>query len=210
MSHYSTAYFEWQKNIGNISGIAQKFLFEKFTDKTKNVLEFGCGGGFLLKNLDGKEKIGIEINPEARAFGIENGLNIVENISKIPDDWADVIISNHVLEHTHNPLEELMSLYPKLKKGGQIIFVVPHEEKVKFSPNDINQHLYTWSEMNLGNLFVKSGFNILKVREIHHRYPPFSKFILERFGLKMFHILAYIYGFVMANKISQIRIIASK
>jgi SAM-dependent methyltransferase len=210
MSHYSTAYFEWQKNIGSISGIAQKFLFEEFTDKTKNVLEFGCGGGFLLKNLEGKEKIGIEINPEARAFGLEKGLNIVENISQIPDDWADVVISNHVLEHTHNPLEELVLLYPKLKKGGKAVFIVPHEKKVKFSPNDINQHLFTWSEMNLGNLFVKAGFNVLEVKEIRHRFPPFSKFILENFGLKVFHILAYFYGFIMSNQISQIRIIGSK
>jgi SAM-dependent methyltransferase len=210
MSHYSNAYFQWQKNIGSISGVAQKFLFEKFTDKTKNFLEFGCGGGFLLKNLEAKEKIGIEINPEARSFALENGLSVVEDSSKVPDQWADVIISNHVLEHTHNPLEELTLLYPKLNVGGKIIFVVPHEKKIKYTPNDINQHLFTWSEMNLGNLFVKAGYNILEVREIKHRYPPFSKFILDRLGLKYFHFFAYIYGRIMAHKISQIRIIASK
>jgi SAM-dependent methyltransferase len=210
MSHYSTAYFEWQKDVGSLAGIAQAFLFDEFTDKTKNILDFGCGGGFLLKNLEGEAKIGIEINPEARAFGIENGLNIVENISQIPDDWADVVVSNHVLEHTHNPLEELVLLYPKLKKGGKAVFIVPHEKKVKYSPNDINQHLFTWSEMNLGNLFVKAGFNVLEVKEIRHRFPPFSKFIVENFGLKSFHILAYFYGFLMSNRISQIRIIASK
>lgn len=210
MSHYSTTYFQWQKDIGNISGVAQKFIFEQFTDKTKNILDFGCGGGFLLKNLEGKDKIGVEINPEARAFGIESGLNIVENISQIPDDWADIIISNHVLEHIHNPLEELMVLYSKLKEGGKIIFVVPQEKKVKFIPNDINQHLYTWSEMNLGNLFVQAGFNILEIKEIRHRFPPFSKFILEKLGLKIFHFLAYFYGFLMSNKISQIQIIASR
>ncbi len=210
MSHYSTAYFQWQKDIGSISGIAQKFLFEEFTDKTKNVLEFGCGGGFLLKNLEAKQKIGIEINPEARTFALENGLTVVEYIKDIPNQWADVIISNHVLEHTHNPLEELTLLYPKLRVGGRAIFVVPHEKKTKFIPNDINQHLFTWSEMNLGNLFGKAGYNILEVKEINHRYPPFSKFILDVLGLKCFHFFAYIYGLIMAHRITQIRIVAYK
>jgi SAM-dependent methyltransferase len=210
MTHYSTAYFEWQKDIGSISGIAQRFLFEEFTDETKNILEFGCGGGFLLKNLEGKEKIGIEINSEARTFALEKGLKVVEHSNEIPDQWADVIISNHVLEHTENPLEELRLLYPKLKVGGKIIFVVPHEKKTYFVPNDINQHLFTWSAMNLGNLFLKAGFNVLEIREIKHRYPPYSKLILGKFGLKIFHFFAYIYGSIMAHKMSQIRIIASK
>lgn len=210
MSHYSTEYFEWQKNVGLISGIAQKFLFHNFAGNTKNILEFGCGGGFLLQNLEAKEKIGIEINPEARAFALDSGLNVVEHTKEIPDQWADVIISNHVLEHTHSPLDELMLLYSKLKVGGMVVFVVPHERRVKFIQNDVNQHLFTWSEMNLGNLFVKAGFNVLEVKEIKHRYPPFSKLILDRLGLKYFHFFAYIYGKIRAHKITQVRIIASK
>ncbi len=210
MSHYSKEYYNWQKEIGIISGKAQQFLFENYICFDDNVLEFGCGGGFLLKNITAKNKIGIEINAEARTYAVESGLNVVENIFAISESWADVIISNHVLEHTNNPLEELTLLFAKLKSGGKAIFVIPHEKKIKYSPNDINQHLFTWSEMNIGNLFVKAGFKIIKVKEIYHRYPPFSKYILNSFGLNIFHIFAHIYGFLMSNKVSQIQIVATK
>ena len=134
----------------------------------------------------------------------------LENIFAIPDSWADVIISNHVLEHTNNPFEELSLIFTKLKNGGKIVFVVPHEKKMKYSPNDINQHLFTWSEMNIGNLFVKIGFKIIEVKEIYHRYPPFSKFILDSFGLPIFHLFAHSFGFIMSHKVSQIQIVATK
>jgi SAM-dependent methyltransferase len=210
MSHYSKEYYNWQKEIGIISGKAQQFLFKKYIHPDDNVLEFGCGGGFLLKNIVANNKIGIEINIDARTYAIESGLQVVENIFAISDSWADVIISNHVLEHTDNPLEELSVLFKKLKSGGKVVFVIPHEKRIKYSPNDINQHLFTWSEMNIGNLFVKAGFKIIKVKEVYHRYPPFSKFILNSFGLSIFHIFAHTYGFLMSNKVSQIQIIATK
>jgi SAM-dependent methyltransferase len=210
MSHYSKEYYNWQKEIGIISGKAQQFLFKNHIKPDDNVLEFGCGGGFLLKNIVAKNKIGIEINIDARIYAIESGLEVVESITVIPDSWADVIISNHVLEHTINPLEELLILFRKLKIGGKIVFVTPHEKKIKYSPDDINQHLFTWSEMNMGNLFVKAGFKIIKVKEVYHRYPPFSKFLLNSFGLSIFHVFAHIYGFFMSNKVSQIQIVATK
>ena len=210
MSHYSEEYYNWQKEIGIISGKAQQFLFEKYINYDDNVLEFGCGGGFLLKNVTAKTKIGIEINTHARIYAIESGLNVVENSSFIPDFWADVIMSNHVLEHTSNPLEELSQIYKKLKIGGKIVFVIPHEKKIKYTPNDINQHLFTWSEMNIGNLFVKAGFKIIEIKEFYHRYPPFSNFILKTFGLPIFHLFAHIFGFIMSHKVSQIQIVATK
>lgn len=210
MSHYSQDYFNWQKQIGLLAGEAQIFLFENYILPDSNVLDFGCGGGFLLRNVVAKHKRGFEINKNARDYAVENGLEVTDNLSTIPDSWADIIISNHVLEHTDNPLEVLISLFAKLKNTGKIVFIVPHEKKVKYIPNDINQHLFTWSEMNLGNLFVKAGFKIIEVEEVYHRYPPLSKFILNTFGLRIFHYSARIFGIYMAKKVSQIRIVATK
>ena len=44
---------------------------------TDEVLDFGCGGGFLLRNLQAERKVGVEINPHARAFGQSQGTEIV-------------------------------------------------------------------------------------------------------------------------------------
>ena len=62
-------------------------------------LDFGCGGGFMLKGLPAKEKLGVEINPAARKQAAENGIRAVESIDEVEDGWADLIISDHALEH---------------------------------------------------------------------------------------------------------------
>ena len=68
-----------------------------------NILDFGCGGGFLLSNLVCDNKIGIEINEIARLHCISQGINCYNNIDLIDDNSIDVIISSHCLEHTLSP-----------------------------------------------------------------------------------------------------------
>ncbi len=60
--HYDVDYFAWQKKIGLFGGKANSFKFARTVNKTDTVIDFGCGGGFLLKQLDCAEKIGIEPN----------------------------------------------------------------------------------------------------------------------------------------------------
>ena len=116
MEHYKKEYFEWQKNHGEFGGISNLFKFRSYINKDDNVIDFGSGGGYLLYNIECKNKIGIEINDVARDFSIKNGVHSVKSPNEIDDDWADIIISNHALEHTENPLFELKRLHNKLKK----------------------------------------------------------------------------------------------
>ncbi len=171
MSHYDKKYFDWQKNIGEFAGLVNRFFFMPFMDEKKNVLDYGCGGGYLLKNLPGAEKIGYEINLSAHETIKANGITPKSSFDEIPDHWADIVISNSVLEHVHHPLTELKKLYDKVKPGGLLVFVVPHEIFMEFREDDVNQHLYTWSEMCLGNLFKLAGYKVLKVETIYYRWP---------------------------------------
>ena len=157
MSHYKEEYFNWQKEVGEFGGIANLFKFEKHIALDDSVIDFGSGGGFLLANLNCKQKIGVEINDVARSYSKELGIESVESIEMVEDNWADVIISNHALEHVENPLSSLKKILSKLKTGGKIIFVVPHERKQLYKENDKHQHLFTWSEANLGNLLLGSN-----------------------------------------------------
>ena len=61
MAHYNKDYFDWQKEIGKVGGYLNKFKFE-----TDVFMDFGCGGGYLLKQFDNKNKIGFEINKAAQ------------------------------------------------------------------------------------------------------------------------------------------------
>jgi SAM-dependent methyltransferase len=207
--HYDQKYFEWQHFIGKLSGEVDLFKFKKYVNENDKIIDFGCGAGYILRNLNSKDKIGIEINPVAREAAKKNGITVYESIDEIQDEWATVIISHHALEHTYNPLDIVMKLKNKLCAGGKIIFVVPHERRNKFRKDDINQHLYTWSPMNLGNLFTIAGFKVLEVKTIYHRWPPFPRHIKMLFGTQVFHFFCKIYGH-LARGMTQVRIVGVK
>src|SRR2546430_8040681 len=126
-SYYDSAYFGWQRALGEFGGLANLYKFAKYVDSNANVLDFGCGGGYLLANLECRGKIGIDPNPAAQQEARGKGIICYETCDDVDDGWADVIISNSVLEHTAHPMSELMRLRPKLRDGGLIVFSLAHE-----------------------------------------------------------------------------------
>src|ERR1700722_7476257 len=126
-SHYGSEYFGWQSEIGRFGGWANLSKFAPFVGPNMRVLDFGCGGGFLLYNVNCREKLGIEINPVARAAAESNSIRAVPSAAGVEDGWADLIISNHALEHCQFPLGELRELLRKVTPGGRVVFFVPSE-----------------------------------------------------------------------------------
>lgn len=209
MKHYNKKYFDWQKSSGEFGAIADLFKFKQYIKRSDRVIEFGCGGAFLLAKIECTEKIGIEINPSARQQAIDNGIKTVELSSAISDEWGDIVISNHALEHCFRPLDEIMLLKSKIKKGGLAVFVLPLEIKNSYKVDDINQHLYTWSPQNIGNLFKVAGYDIIRVETIRHRWPPYSTRIYKYFGYNIFNFVCKIYSRFKGD-LFQVRIVAKK
>ncbi|CAN0620345.1 conserved protein of unknown function [Burkholderia multivorans] len=202
-SYYDADYFNWQKNIGAFGGWANSFKFIKTISPEDTVIDFGCGGGFLLKNLRCKRRIGIEPNPSAaesvRALGNEHFSSPDAAYQALGDGVADVIISNHALEHTLNPLQELKNLRPLLKDGGTIHFFVPCDSVgYRYNPKDINYHLFSWSPQNLGNLFHEAGFEIVYAKAYISKWPPFYTKI-GKLGWPVFNLACRIYGRISRN-----------
>lgn len=165
--YYDETYFKWQENMGKFGGKLSAKTFQPYIKDDMICVEFGSGGGYLLENIRAKGKIGIEINDTAREAAKRIGINSVKNISDIPDKYADIIISTHVLEHVENPFGALSELRKKLKDNGRIIFIVPNEScDTEYYKSDVNNHLYTWNCLNLGNLFKAAGFFVQSVEKV--------------------------------------------
>jgi SAM-dependent methyltransferase len=205
--YYDEKYFNWQKQVGQFGGIANLFKFKDHIRETDAVLDFGCGGGYLLNNLKCREKFGLEVNPIARQEALKTGVHIYENIFQIPDHSLDIIISNHVLEHVKSPLEVLSSLRFKLKPEGKIIFVVPHHKADEpYNPQDINRHLYSWNALTFGTLFNEAGFDVIQAESIQHQWPPNYIDILSGQGEEVFHQKCREHA--IQNQTFQIKVIA--
>lgn len=194
-NHYDKEYFEWQRTVGEFGGKANLFKFSSFIKNTDTVLDFGCGGGYLLKNIDTSgKKIGVEINENAYKTAIENGVEIHKSLSEIESNSVDVIISNHALEHIENPLHILYEFKRIIKSNGKIVVVVPHECGTKVNRLDNNMHLYTWSPQTLVNLFRVADISVLKYNSIYHLWMPHYQTIQKIFGWKIFNMLCTVYG----------------
>jgi SAM-dependent methyltransferase len=217
-SHYGAEYFKRQLESGRFFGWANVTKFSKYIDPSMNVLDFGCGCGHWIANVNCKGKLGVEVNPFSRAEAEKSGVRTVASTSEIEDGWADAIISNHALEHCRNPLQELQALLPKVIPDGTVVFVVPCEAiKNKFRTDDLNHHLYSWSPMSLANLFAEAGFTVVECKAYIHHWPPrFIPRLLRSLGGRwLFEIGCRIYGVLTYLNLSpalfsQVRVVAKR
>ena len=208
--HYDANYFSWQKTIGDFGGWANLDKFKAYIAQHHDVLDFGCGGGYLLKRIDCHKRIGIEPNPSAAIVAQQNGVEVYTNANGVPDSCADVVISNNALEHTLNPLDEIKSLMPKIRDGGQVVFFVPCESiSLAYIPNDINHHLYSWSPMCLGNLFTEAGYRVIESKPYVYKWPPHYQFIANLGGRRLFNMACWLYGRIERSWF-QVRLVAVK
>lgn len=193
--YYDEQYFEYQQVMGKFGGKIKAAMFQPYINKETVVVEFGSGGGYLLNNLQAKEKIGIEINDSARAAAKELGIKSVKNIGDIPDEYADVVISTSVLEHVENPLGALRELRKKLKMNGKIVFYVPNEScDTEYQRSEINNHLFTWNCLTIGNLFKAAGYFVYSVQKVQEMWPRHYLNIEQEVSPEFFETLCAIGG----------------
>ena len=101
----------------------------------ENVIDMGCGGGIdslIAAKMVGPtgKVIGVDMTPEmlerARAAAAKTGLTNVEFIDgvaeslPVSDGWADVVISNGVLNLLPDKVAGLQDMYRALKPTGRL------------------------------------------------------------------------------------------
>jgi len=170
-NHFNDSYYNARAKIAT-----EKF-FSGIDPKTR-LLDFGCGLGqniLLMPNAMGYDisKFGVE-------FCRKKGIDATNNLEDVPDESFDIVFSAHVLEHHPHPKTMIENMYSKLKPGGKLILVIPHERhgmaKFEF---DLNQHLYTWNFQAINNLLITGGFKILSNKYVrgagYFRLLPLTK-----------------------------------
>ncbi len=209
-NYYDDRYFARQRLRGEFAGWACLAEFESYISAEDDVLDFGCGGGYLLKNIRCRKRVGVEVNPSAAAVAKENGVEVYARVEDVPNDYVDIIISNNALEHTLFPLRELKTLYAKLRNAGRVVLVVPCESiGYAYRAGDGNHHLYSWSPMCLGNLLAEAGFSVVESKPYIHKWPPKYRFIARIGGRRAFDIACRVYGRIERSWF-QVRAVAEK
>lgn len=174
------SYFSAQAVTGKLGARWNLNIWIDHIHAEDSVLDFGCGGGYLLSVLPGKTKVGVEINPAARKMAESLGIEVFETVEGVKEDRFNRIISSHALEHVPAPLTALKQLHSCLTTGGQLLLLLPLDDwrtpaHRSYYNGEIHHHLYTWTPQNLGNLLDEAGFKEIKVKVITDAMPPHLK-----------------------------------
>lgn len=191
-------YFAWQSAGGEFGARINAHKFQHLIKPTDTVIDFGCGGGFLLNAIPCARRIGVEINPVAREYARAHGVECHGRTEDVADGLADIVVSDHALEHVPFPIGALQELRRKLKATGTLSICVPidnwRRQRV-FNPNDRNHHLHTWTPQLLANTLREAGFEIVDVRARVFAWP--GRWTVATYGrlpFWAFTAICYSYG----------------
>ncbi len=153
----------------------------------KNILDFGCGVGFLIKHFISLYKR--EAKKDVKIYGLEFSKDAVDRVNdrfssfdifgkalyveKLPsnfnNDFFDLITLVEVLEHLNDKelYETIKEAYRLLRVGGFIVVTVPNEEDLEL--NEVIcpecgcvfhrwQHVRSWSTKSLREFMESNGF----------------------------------------------------
>ncbi|PIR48395.1 hypothetical protein COU80_04575 [Candidatus Peregrinibacteria bacterium CG10_big_fil_rev_8_21_14_0_10_55_24] len=106
--------------MGEFGALANQFMFAPHITPDSSVLDFGCGGGAMLKHLNCRERVGIEVNPYARRDAAARDIATKPSLDCIGAETIDIVISCHALEHVHNPWSIACEMFRVLRQGGGV------------------------------------------------------------------------------------------
>ncbi len=192
------AYFTWQRRPGLLQGFWNRHLWSPYIRWCDDVLDFGCGGGFLLHVLEARSRVGVEINPHAAASARALGITTYATVAEVPGTF-DRIITSHVLEHIPNPRQALIELREKLRDGdSRLLVLLPLDDwrnraNRRYTRTDRSMHLQTWTPQTLGNLLSSSGLEVLDVRVVREAWPPGAS-LLWKLSPRLFRVCSFMYA----------------
>tara|TARA_Y100000034_G_scaffold135540_1_gene207900 strand:+ start:3762 stop:4667 length:906 start_codon:yes stop_codon:yes gene_type:complete len=121
-----------ESEIGDKKAFGKRLkLIERFIKGKGKMLDVGCNVGTFLEvaKESGWDCVGIDVNRgvanDCAKKGIKFFATTIEK-AKFKKEFFDVIILNDVLEHVHEPVNFMQSVYKLLKKGGIVFLVTPN------------------------------------------------------------------------------------
>ncbi|MEG5137093.1 MULTISPECIES: class I SAM-dependent methyltransferase [unclassified Microcoleus] len=160
---------------------------QHFGTSSYEILEIGCANGKLLEEfkVDGHKVWGVEPDRQALFFAKERNLDVYYGTAEsLPPEITsrkyDIIIMNHVLEHTLDPLLALRNTMDLLVDGGKLVMEVPNNSCMALKASgiawlhlDVPRHLYFFTADSLRAICKQVGFEVIST-EFNGYYRLFT------------------------------------
>jgi SAM-dependent methyltransferase len=168
------------------------------TAGNKNLLlvDFGCGDMPYRSVIEPKVGkylgVDLEMNPKA-----EHHIGF-DSKTTLPANYADIVLSNQVLEHVDTPSGYLQEAYRILKPGGTIILTTHGYWFYHPTPNDY----WRWTSAGLRKIVEAEGFEIKSFHGIMGLAASGLQLLQDAIGVKLPKFLLPPFALVMQGMIS--------
>lgn len=148
------------------------------------VLDIGTGDGAFLEYLldhGFDQLVGVEPSRAPIAAAREDVRPLIREGIFCGDDFAQesfsLVTCFQTLEHLHDPLDMIRSVWRLIKPGGAVFFICHNRRALsarllgKKSPIFDIEHLQLFSPLSARYLLEQTGFTNVKIVQVVNRYP---------------------------------------
>lgn len=167
--HRDKEYLENETLFKNIFKKRQNII-SRFINNPRIILDIGCSNGIFLDLYKNCETWGVEpsSNYKVAELKMHKILNTTFEKARLPENYFDLIIMNHTLEHVKDGEIVLAKIFRLLKKGGILFIDVPNAGGLssklfghKWPYRLPNEHTYQFTKESLSKLVNDTGFEVL-------------------------------------------------
>ena len=172
--------------------ILTKSFFQQYILSTSDILDIGCGWGEFINNIEGRRKMGIDLNEDAQKHlnpSIEFINQDCSNKWPLPDDSLDVVFTSNFIEHLPSKLhieKTIIQVKRCLRPNGRFICLGPN---LKYLPGlywDFWDHHIGITEISLSELLKIHDFLIEECVAKFLPYTMANKHPLPLFFLRLY------------------------
>jgi len=165
-------------------GFAETQMFDSDSD----ILEIGCGTGYLASLMTRMNKKVVCIEPSAQNEKDWSARNLDVRVGFFPEvlepgERFDVVYSCSVLEHFRDVDTHLKDCLKHLKPKGKLLIAIPDCEKY-FSLADpsviLHEHISYFTEQSLNNTLVAAGLEVLEISKSAYGSVLFASAIASK------------------------------
>lgn len=154
-----------------------RHYFQALIPPGSTVVDLACGYGEFINNIQAREKIAVDLNPESKPFLREEVAFLqtdAANLGEVIAGRADVVFTSNFLEHLPDKaaLDSLLQqIYSALRPGGCIMVMGPNLRYLPGRYWDFYDHHLGLTHLSLSEALALRGF---RVQRCVDRFLPYT------------------------------------
>lgn len=183
-----------KKDEVSIETKIMKNLCEMIIINPKNIIDIGCGNGYIINNIKSNNKVAVDISYNQLKSINKDILRVRCNVEEIPiDKKFDYIICTDVFEHVQKPDKLVSEIYRLLDDSGNFLFAVPWKQDLSvYETKEYKENYKKYKYVHLRSVdestiekYLLKYFSIIKETEI----DVVKRFMtLKPYSIKFFHM----------------------